>query len=150
MLVMNEYSKAVFNDPKLLREKLMLFLDAPDKVEIYAQSCEKFFQAGGKRGLGFCATWSWWAFIATFWFSLYRKDYLNALGAFIVEIFLAPLVMVVMGICGKHFVVKRFVTLLNLENDTILTTSGGKNSWVLPVAIVLNILVVLLIIGEGL
>ncbi|WXG59954.1 hypothetical protein VB002_13710 [Campylobacter concisus] len=41
---MTEYSKSVFSDPKLLREKLGLYLKTNDalKVEIYAQAAEKF------------------------------------------------------------------------------------------------------------
>lgn len=53
---MTEQTKAVFNDPKLLREKLNEFLQTPEKVEIYAQAAEKFYAAGGKMGLGFAAT----------------------------------------------------------------------------------------------
>lgn len=43
---MTEQTKAVFSDPKLLREKLNEFLQTPEKVEIYAQAAEKFFVAG--------------------------------------------------------------------------------------------------------
>lgn len=140
MVVMTEYSKGVFSDPKLLREKLMLFLGTPEKVEIYAQSCEKFFIAGAKQGLKFSATWSWWAFLAGFWFFLYRKDYLVALCAFI---FFFPFT-ILLGIFGKYSIMKRFVTYLNSENDAILIANGGKNSWVIPIIIILCLLSLLL------
>lgn len=59
-----EQTKAVFfENPQLLREKLLDYLQTPEKVEIYAQAAEKFYIAGGKMGLGFAATWSWRGFL---------------------------------------------------------------------------------------
>lgn len=58
-----EQTKAVFENPQLLREKLLTYLQMPEKVEIYAQAAEKFYTAGGKMWLGFAATWSWWGFL---------------------------------------------------------------------------------------
>ena len=57
---MTEYSKSVFNDPSLLREKLGIYLKTNDvfKVEIYAQAAEKFFINGGKMMLKSVPTWS--------------------------------------------------------------------------------------------
>ena len=47
---MTEQTKAVFSDPKLLREKLGEYLDTTNtaKIERYALAAEKFFAAGGK------------------------------------------------------------------------------------------------------
>lgn len=86
MSAMTEYAKNVFNDKALLRDKLKIFLHTTDtaKIESYAQACEKFFASGGKQQLGFSATWSWPACIATGFFFLYRKDYLSTVIAFIV------------------------------------------------------------------
>ena len=41
---MIEQTMAVFENPKLLREKLAIFLRTPEKVEIYAKAAEKFFK----------------------------------------------------------------------------------------------------------
>ena len=39
---MTEQTRAVFENPELLREKLAIFLRTPEKVEIYAKAAEKF------------------------------------------------------------------------------------------------------------
>lgn len=55
---MTEQTKAVFENPQLLREKLLAYLQTPEKVEIYAQAAEKFFNAGYRMSLKFTPTWS--------------------------------------------------------------------------------------------
>lgn len=57
MTYMNDYSKEIFKDPIALRRKLALFLGTPEKVETYAQACEKFFAKSGGIGIVFGATW---------------------------------------------------------------------------------------------
>ncbi|WP_283240525.1 hypothetical protein [Campylobacter curvus] len=39
---LSEYQKQILSDPKTLREKLEIYLQTPEKVEIYASACEKF------------------------------------------------------------------------------------------------------------
>ena len=76
---MTEQTRAVFENPELLREKLAIFLRTPEKVEIYAKAAEKFFNAGGRQKLKYTRTWSWWGFFGSLcgvpWFFLYRKIY---------------------------------------------------------------------------
>ncbi|MDY4013304.1 MAG: hypothetical protein SOY61_06415 [Campylobacter sp.] len=76
---MTEQTRAVFENPELLREKLAIFLRKPEKVEIYAKAAEKFFSAGGRQKLKYTSTWSWWGFFGALfgapWFFLYRKIY---------------------------------------------------------------------------
>lgn len=54
-----EQTKAVFENPQLLREKLLTYLQMPEKVEIYAQAAEKFFAAGNGQKIKAKPTWSW-------------------------------------------------------------------------------------------
>ncbi|WP_018136230.1 hypothetical protein [Campylobacter curvus] len=39
---LSEYQKQILSDPKTLREKLEIYLQTPEKVEIYASACENF------------------------------------------------------------------------------------------------------------
>ncbi|MBF0985177.1 MAG: DUF2628 domain-containing protein, partial [Campylobacter sp.] len=72
---MTDYAREILSDGKLLRQKLEIFLQTPNKVEIYARACEKFFAAGKQRELTYVSTWSWWAFFGTLFFFLYRREY---------------------------------------------------------------------------
>ena len=54
-----EQTKAVFENPQLLREKLLDYLQTPEKVEIYAQVAEKFFATGNGQKIKAKPTWSW-------------------------------------------------------------------------------------------
>lgn len=76
MTYMNDYSKEIFKDPIALRRKLALFLGTPEKVEIYAQACEKFFAKSGGVGIVFGATWSWWGFFMGWLWALYKAIHL--------------------------------------------------------------------------
>lgn len=55
---MTEQTKAVFENPQLLREKLLPYLQTPEKVEIYTQAAEKFFAAGNWQ-IKAKPTWFW-------------------------------------------------------------------------------------------
>lgn len=149
MSTMNEYSKSVFNNKELLREKLRIFLDTTDaaKVETYAQACERFFACGAKQRLGFSATWSWPAFLVGPFFFWYRKSYLGAAVAFLVQLILSLLSFILFGLCGKYVVAKKFATLLNFENDALLQAKGGKNIWAIPAGIAINIAILAFVIG---
>lgn len=54
-----EQTKTVFENPQLLREKLLTYLQRPEKVKIYAQAAEKFFAAGNGQKIKAKPTWSW-------------------------------------------------------------------------------------------
>ena len=112
---MTEQTKAVFSDPKLLREKLNEFLQTPEKVEIYAQAAEKFFVAGNGQKIKAKPTWSWWGLIGSWWFLFYRKDNVNGLIMLLIagigSRFIANLgfiVPIVIGMYAKYYVIKRF------------------------------------------
>ena len=126
---MTEYSKRIFSDPKALRQKLEIYLQTPEKVEIYAQTCEISFMKGANSTLAISAGWTWWGFFFTFAYLIYRKCYVEALIALAVSFALGPLVMIGMGMFGKYIVAKRFEKTLELENDEALRMLGGTNFW---------------------
>ncbi|MCZ6174150.1 hypothetical protein [Campylobacter ureolyticus] len=142
---MTEYSKQILSDPKLLREKLSIYLNGSKSVESYAKACEKFFEAGKGEKLKEKMTWSWTAFLSSFlgpqWFLLYRgaiKSFCYVV-LFLVWIgykgtnprnetdfilFWILLSFIIFPIWyrgrAKFVVCKTFVEKLNLENDEAL------------------------------
>lgn len=148
MTYMNDYSKEIFKDPITLRRKLALFLGTPEKVETYAQACEKFFAKSGGVGIVFGATWSWWGFFMGWLWALYRKQYILALVIFFLN--LIPIVgfatMIVCGICAKYLVCKSFVESLNMQNDAFLALNGGRNIWVIWLAVIVCFIILLSVI----
>lgn len=142
---MTEYSKQILSDPKLLREKLSIYLNGSDSVESYARACEKFFKAGKGERLKEKMTWSWTAFLSSFlgpqWFLLYRGAiksfcyvvlFLVWIGSkgfksgdeanFIFTYMLISFIIFLIWYGGraKFVVCKSFVEKLNLENDEAL------------------------------
>ena len=137
---MTEYSKSVFNDPSLLREKLGIYLKTNDvfKVEIYAQAAEKFFINGGKMMLKSVPTWSWYAFFFYIFPLIYRKLYAKAAIYYLLGIVFLPITIFVLPMYFKYHVIKRFERYLDLGDDAALTQFGGKNVaaiWILAVVI---------------
>ena len=142
---MTEYSKQILSDPKLLREKLSIYLNGSKSVESYAKACEKFFKAGKGEKLKEKMTWSWTAFLSSFlgpqWFLLYRGAiksfcyvvlFLVWIGSkgfksgdeanFIFTYMLISFIIFPIWYGGraKFVVCKSFVEKLNLENDEAL------------------------------
>ena len=72
---MHKKTMEIFSKPYLLRRKLAVYLQTPNKVEVYAKAAELFFNEAGRQGLKFVPTWSWWAFFGRFFFFAYRKSY---------------------------------------------------------------------------
>lgn len=72
---MHKKTFEIFSKPYLLRRKLAVYLQTPNKVEVYAKAAELFFNAADQKGLKFVPTWSWWAFFGRFFFFAYRKSY---------------------------------------------------------------------------
>lgn len=69
-----EQTKAVFfENPQLLREKLLDYLQTPEKVEIYAQAAEKFFAAGNGQKIKVKPTWSWYGLLVLGGFYFTKK-----------------------------------------------------------------------------
>ena len=142
---MTEYSKQILSDPKLLREKLSIYLNGSKSVESYAKACEKFFKAGKGEKLKEKMTWSWTAFLSSFlgpqWFLLYRgaiKSFCyvvlflvwigykgtkpgNETDFILFWILLSFIIFPIWyGGRAKFVVCKTFVEKLNLENDEAL------------------------------
>lgn len=136
------YLQKILSSEELSREKLELYLQTPDKVEIYKEALDKFTAKGEISRPVFKPTWSWWAFFSTWAFFLYRKDLLLAFISFILVVTpgLNLFVMIFSGISGKYFVIKRFVNILSLDNSTILQDRGGVYKWVIWLCAILTII----------
>ena len=138
MINMSDYAKSVFDDPKLLREKLKIYLKTPEKVEIYAAACEKFYLNGGKNGLKRAMTWSWWGFFFTYGFLINRKNYAISIFYFIFLIIASVLTMICCGMYAKWHVCKRFLEILEMKDDDVLMAKGGKNTAVAFISLIIG------------
>lgn len=140
----HENTYKVFSNPTLLREKLAIFFNSTDKVEIYAQAAEEFWRKGNGKDLKFAPTWSWWAFFLPFFFFLYHKQYgisffsaISILAGIIIYGFnifcFAP--CAVFGIIAKYIIVKNFFSKLEETNKSPYSQMDslkvGLNDWVL-------------------
>lgn len=170
---MTEYSKQILSDPKLLREKLSIYLNGSDSVENYARACEKFFEAGKGEELKFKATWSWWGFLLTLivgnfwipWLLLYRGAVSRAfwiimyailviivlvLGeqrGVIVGLFLTISMISIpfyVGFISKYAVCEIFVKKLDRQDDTELKANQGWFSFFLFLSIFVGIALLIL------
>ncbi|MDA3078145.1 DUF2628 domain-containing protein [Campylobacter sp. JMF_06 NA1] len=139
---MTDYAKEVFNNPNLLREKLALYIKTPNKIELYAKDCEKFFAAGKGEKLEFDNTFSLWAFFGTIFFLVYRKIYWLAGLIFAVNFLLTIIfpnldksidraismgISMLCAMLGRYLVCKRFLKFLEMQDDEILAKKGGVN-----------------------
>ncbi|MBP3224265.1 MAG: DUF2628 domain-containing protein [Campylobacter sp.] len=152
---MTDYAKEVFNDPKLLREKLALYIQTPKKVELYAKDCENFFVAGKGEKLEFANVFSWWGFFGNIFFLVYRKIYWLA-GVIFVCNFLINIIFpdldtradraiatgtsALCAIFGRYLVCKRFLKFLEMQDDEILVKKGGVNYFAYVLCVVLSLL----------
>ena len=150
---MTEQTKAVFENPQLLREKLLAYLQTPEKVEIYAQAAEKFFNNGMRMGLKFTPTWSWWGFFGNMWYLFYRKlnkEGLIYLAALLLLSWIPVLnaaIMFAVPIAGKYFVIKRFEQALDMNNEMLFMQMSGVAKWAIYVAIALSVIGVIVSIA---
>lgn len=138
---MTEKTKQIFADGAKLREKLGIYLQTPEKVEIYAQAAEKMFAKTGGTSIGFVPTWSWWEFFCGGLFFLYRKLYLFGIVCIILGLILSIIIGVVSALIAKYTVIKDFEKKLDLDNDLALAT--GVNKWAIYVPIALVVIVIL-------
>lgn len=136
------YLHKILSSEELSREKLELYLQTPDKVELYKEALDKFTANGEISRPLFKPTWSWWAFFSTWAFFLYRKDLLLAFITFILIITpgLNLFAMIFSGISGKYFVIKRFINILSLNNAALLQDRGGVYKWVIWLCAILGII----------
>lgn len=143
---MTERSKEIFADGVKLRQKLGIYLQTPEKVEIYAQAAEKMFAKTGGTGIGYVITWSWWAFFGSWGFFLYRKCYFATAIFFILPFLpMIPLLLIIIicAVLAKYQVIKNFERKLDLEDDAQLAT--GVNKWAIYLIIALILIFSLLI-----
>ena len=121
---------------------------------------EKFrkFSIGGVDN--FVATWHWPAFLAGFWWMLYRKLYLWALGYFIVMFvpYVNFVAWIAAGIVANYIYykeAKKKILALRAQNaqgdiSVTLAQVGGVNKWVPAVAVIVTLLALILAIVAGL
>jgi hypothetical protein len=109
------------------------------------------FKVGGVET--FAATWNWSAFLATFWWFLYRKQYLF-FGLALVGMFLPYVKWFVWIACGLtanylyHAEARRHILAFKTSNPgrdvtAMLAQVGGVHTWVPPVALVVSVVLFL-------
>lgn len=135
------------------------FVQKPEKFAWYKKTFGKYNNNGIES---FAWSWSWWAFFFSFWYLLYRKSYLAALGYFIAAIvfsfipFIGGLVfMIISGGTAPYFVYKTYKKMVTQaeaaqtgpeERISTMKMIGGFNTWVIAVAVVLNIIIILFLL----
>lgn len=143
---MTEYSKQIFSDPKLLREKLEIYLQTPDKVENYAKYAEKSFMKGKKNKIKVTMSPSLWGFLGNGFWLLYRKCYWLATLVIILSLMLRGILLVFWALIllnlifyGKFYILQRFVKYLDLQDDEKLSKAGGYHEWAVWVCVILYV-----------
>lgn len=71
---LDDYTKSVLSDEKLLRSKLLIYFKKPEAVEYYAKTAILAFNAGEQKELKKVRDWSWWGFFYGGIFLWYRKS----------------------------------------------------------------------------
>ncbi|MCR4942800.1 MAG: hypothetical protein K5978_08450 [Campylobacter sp.] len=166
---MTPYTKAIFSEPVLLREKLAIYLQTPKKVELYASAAEFFFSMGNKEKLAKVPTWSWYGLFVAPALFMYRRDYVNMLISVFIVVFpcymfaaaswesitifgiifmnFIYLIPIFYAMAAKYIIISKFEKILRLEDDEILKNKGGVNEFALLVGAILGI--PLLFLGSG-
>lgn len=121
---MTEQTKAIFENPQLLRQKLGEFLRTDDsiKIEKFAISAEKCFAKGGKVSLGFAISWSWWTLFLGVLPLAWRKSYLQAFIWWILLSFFIP--WLILPCVYKYLIIKRFEKALDGGDENFKKMSG--------------------------
>lgn len=71
---LDDYTKSVLSDEKLLHSKLLIYFKKPEAVEYYAKTAILAFNAGEQKELKKVSDWSWWGFFYGWIFLWYRKS----------------------------------------------------------------------------
>ncbi|UFS61625.1 DUF2628 domain-containing protein [Sulfurimonas sp. HSL-3221] len=134
------------------------FVQKPEKFAWYKRTFAKFNRNGVD---GFAWSWSWWAFFVTFWFLLYRKAYLAAIGYFGAALLFSFLslgligtliFMIIAGGTAPYFVYKNYRDLqrraeaVSTDTEVRIATMrqlGGYHTWVVVVAAIINTLLLI-------
>ncbi|WP_345971536.1 DUF2628 domain-containing protein [Sulfurimonas sp. HSL1-6] len=149
-----EHARGIHYDDAMLDA----FVQKPEKFAWYKRTFAKFNRNGVD---GFAWSWSWWAFFVTFWFLLYRKAYLAAIGYFGAALLFSFLslgiigtliFMIISGGTAPYFVYKNYRELqrraeaASTDTEVRIETMkqlGGYHSWVVVVAAIINVLLLL-------
>lgn len=130
---MTEQTKAVFENPQLLRQKLGEFLGTDDsiKIEKFAVTAQKCFAKGGKVSLRFSISWSWWPFflgILSLFLGvlplIWRKNYLQAFFWWILYFITIGFSVFILPCFYKYLIIKRFEKALDGGDEKFSKMSG--------------------------
>ena len=128
------------------------YIDTPEKNDWYRNAFQKYHVNGVDK---LAWHWSWWALFGGFFFLLYRKAYIAALGLFILTMLvssipiLSLIVWIASGGLSVYFIYLRYQqkrkevdAAFQTEEERIqeMKNVGGVNTWVIWVAAILNIL----------
>lgn len=153
---LDDYTKSVLSDEKLLRSKLLIYFKKPEAVEYYAKTAILAFNAGEQKELKKVRDWSWWGFFYGWIFLWYRKSS-EACIVFTLSLFFGflyalstanaqeQLVLFVFSICAsllianhlgkysKFYIIEEFIYNLKRSNgdDALLATYGETNTFAL-------------------
>lgn len=153
---LDDYTKSVLSDEKLLRSKLLIYFKKPEAVEYYAKTAILAFNAGEQKELKKVRDWSWWGFFYGWIFLSYRKSseaglfftlslffgFLFALSTanaqeqlvlFVFSICVSLLIANHLGKYSKFYIVEKFIDNLKQSNgdDALLATYGETNTFAL-------------------
>jgi len=134
------------------------YINTPKKNTWYQNAFQKY-NVNGVDKLAW--HWSWWAFFGGFFFLLYRKAYIAALGLFVASIIISPIPILsfILWIASGGFSVyfiylkyqqkkKETEASCQTEEECIqaIKNVGGVNKWVIWVAAILNTIVLVYIL----
>ena len=143
------------DESKYENQMIEAFVNNPEKTSWYLESFKKY-QINGIDKMAW--NWSWWAFFGGFFFLLYRKAYIAAIGLFLLSMILSSvpivsfIVSIMAGGLSTYFVYKTYkdkkVEIENTIDDNqkrldTMQVIGGVNTWVLWVAGILYGLIVI-------
>ena len=162
---LDDYTKSVLSDEKLLRSKLLIYFKKPEAVEYYAKTAILAFNAGEQKELKKVRDWSWWGFFYGWIFLWYRKSSeacnffaLSLVFGFLFALSTAnanareQLVLFVFGICvsllianhlgkySKFYIIEEFIYNLKRSNgdDALLATYGETNTFALIFGVIVS------------
>ncbi|MDD3592643.1 MAG: DUF2628 domain-containing protein [Sulfurovum sp.] len=136
------------------------FIDKPEKTVWYQNSFKKY-QVNGIDRVAW--NWSWWAFFGGFFFLLYRKAYMAALGLFVISLLaswvpiLPFIVSILTGGYATYFIFKNYSDKKKEVESSIQDTQtridtmrelGGYNNWAIWLAAILYGIIVIAVIAS--
>lgn len=167
---LDDYTKSVLSDEKLLRSKLLIYFKKPEAIEYYAKTILLAFNAGKQENFDKVSDWSWWGFFYGWIFLWYRGS--NVTGIFFglglasmflyfsasaTQSFALTFVLICFNLVilfhlskySKFYIVEKFIDNLKLSNgdDALLATYGNTNTFAFMLGLILSPFVILETIG---